>query len=344
VGHVLPAPHEARLAQARVYIGEVSMEPGQVAEVIPMLLQHEGSLSAALGEEVFGQLVRRLGPQMPAPLVDALPAWVVAAMLQLGLQAGAGAGEGSAPILDLELQRRAQSAGLALAPVESLEQQFELLNRHDAAFVEWLGALSRQEPGAVGAGTMVAACASTDPTQVEAVVDQMQEGDFNRELIAERNHRWLEQLRPHLQQGGAFVAVGAAHLVGPEGLVRLLQGEGWTVVPLRAPARSASWSPPSAVEAPQAWPAAPGTAAREAWMRARGEPTVLALCSRDRGVADAEVEGCLGLLRPAAQLCAWQLAPEEGAEAQDARLAGACIYSRLRLEELRVQARGSVPG
>ena len=46
-------------------------------------------------------------------------------------------------------------------------------------------------------------------------------------LLAARNRDWIPKLKPHLERGGAFVAVGAAHFPGNDGLIELLRGEGY---------------------------------------------------------------------------------------------------------------------
>ena len=53
-------------------------------------------------------------------------------------------------------------------------------------------------------------------------------------LLDLRNQRFLERLKPELEQGDVFIAVGAAHLPGNGGLVALLLESGYTVsrVPL----------------------------------------------------------------------------------------------------------------
>jgi uncharacterized protein YbaP (TraB family) len=48
-------------------------------------------------------------------------------------------------------------------------------------------------------------------------------------LYIERNYIMLRRMQPELMAGSAFVAVGAAHLAGEEGLVVLLRRLGWTV-------------------------------------------------------------------------------------------------------------------
>jgi uncharacterized protein YbaP (TraB family) len=52
---------------------------------------------------------------------------------------------------------------------------------------------------------------------------------FNRDLLAERNHRMVRRLQELLDQGNTFIAVGALHLPGEEGMLRLLQQRGYTV-------------------------------------------------------------------------------------------------------------------
>ncbi len=52
---------------------------------------------------------------------------------------------------------------------------------------------------------------------------------FEKQFITMRNKRMVERMERHLKQGGAFVAVGALHLSGEEGVLRLLQKRGFTV-------------------------------------------------------------------------------------------------------------------
>ena len=49
------------------------------------------------------------------------------------------------------------------------------------------------------------------------------------ELIDARNLRMLERMAPRLKEGKAFVAVGALHLPGDHGLLRLLERQGYRV-------------------------------------------------------------------------------------------------------------------
>ncbi|MDZ7847866.1 MAG: TraB/GumN family protein [Owenweeksia sp.] len=48
-------------------------------------------------------------------------------------------------------------------------------------------------------------------------------------LVDDRNLKWLEKLRPLLDDGNVFVAVGALHLPGENGLITLLRKEGYEV-------------------------------------------------------------------------------------------------------------------
>ena len=53
--------------------------------------------------------------------------------------------------------------------------------------------------------------------------------DFEQRIIIDRNHRMAERAVPILNEGNAFVAVGALHLPGKEGLVALLRERGFTL-------------------------------------------------------------------------------------------------------------------
>ncbi|HWF84801.1 MAG TPA: TraB/GumN family protein, partial [Vicinamibacterales bacterium] len=49
-------------------------------------------------------------------------------------------------------------------------------------------------------------------------------------MLVDRNRNWLPKLDALFSRAGhAFVVVGAAHLVGPDGLLQMLKAKGYTV-------------------------------------------------------------------------------------------------------------------
>jgi hypothetical protein len=51
-------------------------------------------------------------------------------------------------------------------------------------------------------------------------------------LLTKRNKNWVQQLNAIMKKESVFVAVGAGHLPGEEGLISLLRNEGYTIKPL----------------------------------------------------------------------------------------------------------------
>lgn len=65
----------------------------------------------------------------------------------------------------------------------------------------------------------------------EAGEDAAAYADFEQRIIIDRNHTMAERAAPILANGNVFIAVGALHLPGPEGVVELLRKQGFTVTP-----------------------------------------------------------------------------------------------------------------
>jgi hypothetical protein len=54
-----------------------------------------------------------------------------------------------------------------------------------------------------------------------------------QKLLVDRNRRWLPKIERIIQQGErTMIVVGAAHLVGKDGLISLLRARGYKVEPL----------------------------------------------------------------------------------------------------------------
>ncbi len=91
-------------------------------------------------------------------------------------------------------------------------------------FLAWLRSAYRM-------GDVAGLAAATTAWQADA--DDLRRSDENRDaLFTRRNAAWLPQLdRLFAGPGDHFVAVGAGHLLGSDGLVTLLQGRGYDVTP-----------------------------------------------------------------------------------------------------------------
>lgn len=50
---------------------------------------------------------------------------------------------------------------------------------------------------------------------------------FMQRIVYDRNQRMLERMLVHMTQGGAFIAVGALHLPGEKGLLKMLEQRGY---------------------------------------------------------------------------------------------------------------------
>jgi uncharacterized protein YbaP (TraB family) len=58
-------------------------------------------------------------------------------------------------------------------------------------------------------------------------------GNFEDVLINNRNKNWVEKLKTLMPERSLTIAVGAGHLAGENGLIKLLRKEGYTVKPVK---------------------------------------------------------------------------------------------------------------
>ncbi|HEY5368703.1 MAG TPA: TraB/GumN family protein [Hanamia sp.] len=73
--------------------------------------------------------------------------------------------------------------------------------------------------------------------QLDSITKMMGKSEFGSDkydnlLLNDRNKNWVGQLKQIMKRESVFVAVGAGHLVGNEGLIQLLRKAGYKVEPL----------------------------------------------------------------------------------------------------------------
>ena len=81
---------------------------------------------------------------------------------------------------------------------------------------------------------MVTVYKSQQLSEIERLFKDSEFGmeDHQDILLDDRNKNWVAQLKNLMHTNTLFVAVGAGHLVGPQGLINLLRKEGYTLRPI----------------------------------------------------------------------------------------------------------------
>jgi uncharacterized protein YbaP (TraB family) len=136
--------------------------------------------------------------------------------------------------VDRYLAERAKRGGKSTGGLESLEFQIGLLDglsRRDQEMMlrETLKELDRLDQGV---DQIVQLWLKGDVGSLEEwlLAGMREYPEVHKKIIVERNRRWLPQIEKMITQGeNAMVVVGAAHLVGREGVIELLKQRGYTV-------------------------------------------------------------------------------------------------------------------
>lgn len=144
-----------------------------------------------------------------------------------------------ADFLDGYLITKAQDQGRTVIGLESAVEQLEAMNKLPLEF-HMRNLISSADYGDTIEDAMETTIAlyvqgetgKIMPVLRDIVPDGMSDDDydlFQKVLLTDRNHIMAKRAAPILQSGGAFVAVGALHLPGKEGLIELLRAQGYTI-------------------------------------------------------------------------------------------------------------------
>jgi uncharacterized protein len=225
----LPPPVWDRLTEARSFAMETNlMDPS----LLTSLQRTDGkTLADELGPAYWKKLEDVLGAQLAAGL-KGMKASTAAAMLEMR-------GLPMTQSMDLALLQRAREQELPIVYLEEARVQQTLLDR-------WLDVralkLMLDDPGkteeknqrglaAYAAGDEATLeqltfdrSAWTEAGRSEAELDQMM-----KELLFDRNASWIAPIERLHAEGNAFIAVGAAHLIGPGSVLELLRARGFSV-------------------------------------------------------------------------------------------------------------------
>lgn len=233
----LPASMTEAFGQADALIEEIdgneAASPAFAAMVLSKAMLTQGAtLSSTLSPGTLKKLTAWSAKSgLPLEAVQQMKPWMVALTLQtvafqrLGFDAELG--------IDKHFGDLAVKARKPLIPLETAAEQIDFLDglsprTQDQMLSETIDSVETELTEITTLGN---AWKAGDAAGVERLTlsDLKEAPEVYKVLLADRNRRWVPRIEGCVQTRRCFVVVGAAHLVGPDGLISLLRQAGYTM-------------------------------------------------------------------------------------------------------------------
>jgi len=229
----LPPAVAQAFAKSRSFTGELDMNVDSLEQTQQaMLLPDDEVLESIIGDARYAQCVKLMADYgLPAEVVNRMKPWAIA--LQLNMPKPM-----TERFLDLALYQQAVARGMPVYALETIAEQVAVFDKlpveQQIELLDEAIANHRETPALID--TLIDLYLARDLAGLQAINDdQMQKGDtrlaakVDQRLIIMRNHRMVERMQARLDEGRAFIAVGALHLPGKEGILNLLVQQGYLV-------------------------------------------------------------------------------------------------------------------
>jgi uncharacterized protein len=142
--------------------------------------------------------------------------------------------------VDQYLAETATALGVKVVGLETAEEQIDVVSTMRPEIAASLLSVAAREPEAADDiyATMLHLYRKSQPAEILPIADTVGEmsederaaqDEFLRLLLNGRNATMAERAAPLLKEGGAFIAVGALHLPGKDGLIERFRALGYTV-------------------------------------------------------------------------------------------------------------------
>ncbi len=216
-----------------VDIGEMLKPQAQLSMLTRGILPPQQSLADVVSADTIEQVKKRAAAVgLPyAPLARMKP-WFLSLTLTALQWTNAGFDENLG--LDMHFYNQATADGKPVQGLETLDYQVSRFDEMTPEQQEALLASSLEDADAEiqTVTALTAAWKAGDAREVERLVlaDVQSDPALYQRLLVDRNRNWLPLIEAlFARPGRALVVVGAAHLVGPDGLLKMLEARGYRI-------------------------------------------------------------------------------------------------------------------
>lgn len=224
---------ESKTLVEEVDIDETSDPTSMMAALAKAMLTDGKTLDQVVAPETFAEVKRRAEKSnLPMVALQRMKPWLVAVTL-MGptLQAA-----GFKPELgiDRHFYDRAKDSGMKRQALETFTYQLDRFDQLSPKLQEELLKTTMEDLDTEVSGVkdMAQAWGFGNTAAIEKLtLSALQESpELYQRLLVERNHNWVPHVEDCLKEKrSCFIVVGAAHLVGPDGLPTLLSKKGFKV-------------------------------------------------------------------------------------------------------------------
>lgn len=232
----LPSLVEKHFIAADTVVLEVAMDAQtEMVTAMRMMLPPEQSLTQLVGKELSDRAKQAmLSRNIPPEATERLQPWATVLVLSMPeVKTG--------QALDLVLYQWALEVGKSFKALESAEEQLSIFSSLSTIEQKTIlrNVLDEYQSYPELFERMTLAYLARDLTQLVRIsnenpmtTDSALQQRLMRSMLEERNHRMVNRMLPYFKEGRSFVAVGALHLPGEEGIIALLRQRGYTVTAL----------------------------------------------------------------------------------------------------------------
>lgn len=221
-------PYQSR---ASCFVMEVEPEALSALSMLSGFWLTDGStLQSVVGEKMYNQVMKKAKIlHIPESSFTYMKPWAVTLMFSMPKQTGV-------KILDLEIHAQAVSLGQSISGLESMQEQLSVFD--SLSLKEQIQLLKTTLDNVDNLdeqyGRLLTAYLTKDLSKLMEIGQQtatssVAEAKLMEKLLDNRNQLMFERLQPLIRQDVCFVALGALHLPGDTGLLRLFERAGYVI-------------------------------------------------------------------------------------------------------------------
>lgn len=230
----------AATEQVALETNELEMDPASMMGLMPKIMMPDGKSLASLVSEEEYERIQQFFDEMGLPLIFLQNIKPFFLYMLVDLDMGSLFSEGIKSY-EMEITDLAKDDNKAVLGLETLDYQisiFDSIPYTDQADMLVRAIDQKLDPDDTDnepdSNTLYQTYIDQD---LNAILTEVQETEvvfrrFNKIFLENRNRNWIPEIEKYIHQKPTFIAVGAAHLPGTTGVIRLLEEAGYTLIPV----------------------------------------------------------------------------------------------------------------